>query len=151
MRTVATLALAAALIAGCATKQGPATQQQQPAAPSASTPPPAKQDVSIEALSKLDPAVTTYHDAVQKAKKSYDAAQNPATKKALVAAYTAFGKYMTYDSPVSPRQGKYRKALIEFRHALALDPSNTDVKTEIEQIENIYREMGRPVPSADEG
>ena len=150
MRIVATLALAAALIAGCATKQGPASEQPQ-AAPSASTPPPAKQDVSIEALAKIDPAVSTYHDAVQKAKTKYEAAQNAASKKALIEAYTAFGKYMTYDSPVSPRQGKYRKALIEFRHALALDPSNTDVKTEIEQIENIYREMGRPVPSTDEG
>jgi tetratricopeptide (TPR) repeat protein len=152
MRTLAILALAAAIVAGCTKQPASSTPQQtaQPGMPSASTPPPAKQDVSIEALAKTDPTVVTYQNAVDKAKKAHDAKKDDATKKALFDAYAAFGTYMTYDSPVTPRQGKYRKALIEFRHALTLDPSNAKVKNEIEQIEAIYRDMGRPVPSSDE-
>ena len=119
--------------------------------PSSATPPPGKQDISIAALAAVDPSVVSYQTAVDKAKKSYDAKHDDASKKTLVDAYIAFASYMTYDSPVTPRQGKYRKALIEFRHALTLDPENAKVKNEIEQIEAIYRDMGRPIPSSDEG
>lgn len=153
MRTLATLALALALVTGCSKKPDAATTQQSApqGMPSAATPPPAKQDVSIEALAKVDPSVVTYQNAVDKAKKSYDAKHDDAAKKSLVDAYVAFAMYMTYDSPVTPRQGKYRRALMEFRHALTLDPANAKVKNEVEQIEAIYRDMGRPIPSTDEG
>jgi hypothetical protein len=56
---------------------------------------------------------------------------------------------MTYESPVSPRQGKYHRALIEYRHATQLDPHNQKALKEIQQIEDIYRSMGRPIPRDD--
>ncbi len=153
MNKLTILACAVALsAAGCDTTNKQAAEQaQQQGMPQSgvSAQPPAKQDISTEALAKIDPEVTSYDAAVQKAKTAYDAAQNAATKAALLDAYIRFADYMTYESPVSPRQGKYHRALVEYRHALVLDAGNEKVLKEIAQIEDIYRSMGRPIPGAE--
>ncbi|MBI5645912.1 MAG: hypothetical protein HY962_03195 [Ignavibacteriae bacterium] len=142
-----TAAIVVLLLASCGKE--PAAKTDTPAGgtkPSSATPPPAAQDISNEALVKIDPEIQKYQDAVDKAKSVYDAKNNEKTRDALVEAYTAFGNYMVYDSPVTPRKGKYRRALVEYRRALALQPNNEKVKAEVNQIEMIYRDMGRPVP-----
>jgi hypothetical protein len=115
------------------------------------TPPPAHQDVSTATLAGIDPGIQAFADAVEKARSSYDKKSSPAAKAALVDTYVKFGDYMQYESPVSPRKGKYRRALMEYRHALQLDPQNSKVQKEIQQIEEIYRSMNRPIPTEDEG
>ena len=147
MNRLLIMALAAVLISSCGKKDGPqADTPEKGMAPSASTPPPAQQDITTPGLVKLDPAIQQYQDAVDKAKAAYDAKAGDKTKAALVESYTSFANYMTYDSPVTPRQGKYRRALVEYRHALALAPGDEKIQGEIAQIESIYREMGRPIP-----
>ena len=147
------LALVVALVVtGCNTTNKQAAEQSaQQGAPQSgvSATPPAKQDISTEALSKIDPEVATYDATVAKAKAAYDTKKDAASKTALVEAYIRFADYMTYESPVSPRQGKYHRALVEYRHALALDAGNEKVLKEIAQIEDIYRSMGRPIPGAE--
>lgn len=147
------LALVVALaVTGCNTTNKQAAEQaaQEGAPQSAvSATPAAKQDISTEALAKIDPDVVTYDEAVARAKSAYDAKQDAASKTALVEAYVKFADYMTYESPVSPRQGKYHRALVEYRHALALDAGNEKVLKEIAQIEDIYRSMGRPIPGSE--
>ena len=108
-----------------------------------------QQDISNEALTEIDPQIQMYIGKVNEARQAYDENPDAKTKEALENAYIAFGDYMTYESPVSPRKGKYRRALVEYRHALALDPDNEKVKREIQQIEEIYRSMGRPIPQGD--
>ncbi len=105
-----------------------------------------KQDVSDEALIAIDPEIKRFVDVCANAKSEYDANTNDKNRTALINAYIAFGDYMTYESPVSPRKGKYHRALIEYRHALTLDPKNEKAQQEIKQIEDIYRSMGRPIP-----
>ena len=112
--------------------------------------PPSAQDVSTDALVKLDPAIQGYADGVQKAKSAYESKPGQAAKDALIGAYLAFGDYMQYESPVSPRKGKYRRALIEYRHVLKLDPAHAKALKEIQQIEDIYRSMNRPIPAEDQ-
>ena len=104
-------------------------------------------DISTATLAEIDPLVEDFSNGVDKAQKRYDEDPSQANKEALVKAYVAFGDYMTYESPVSPRKGKYRRALQEYRHALELDPSNEKVLAEIKQIEDIYKSMGRPIPN----
>ena len=110
---------------------------------------PPKRDVSTEALVKIDPAIQEYADNVDAAKAAYEQDESAANAIALIKSYIAFGDYMTYDSPVSPREGKYHRALLEYRHALEYDPDNEKAKVEIAQIEDIYRSMNRPIPGEE--
>jgi hypothetical protein len=77
------------------------------------------------------------------------AAEKGSDKKAIAAAYAARGTFRMNDTKAGARV-KYRKALADFRKALAGDPANTEAKRGLETIEGIYQSMGRPVPQ-DEG
>ncbi len=110
---------------------------------------PAKRDVSDETLVKIDPEIQTYIDKLAAAKEAVKENDNATTQIAVIEAYMAFADYMTYESTVSPREGKYHRALIEYRHALELDPDNEKAKIEVAQIEDIYRSMNRPVPGEE--
>ncbi|MBN1449047.1 MAG: hypothetical protein JXA28_14040 [Bacteroidetes bacterium] len=108
-----------------------------------------KRDISDEALIKIDPAIQEYTDRIETEIQAYEKQPDEEGKAELVSAYLAFADYMTYESPVSPREGKYHRALIEYRHALELDPGNSKAIAEIQQIEDIYRSMNRPVPGEE--
>jgi hypothetical protein len=75
------------------------------------------------------------------AKKPSDAA----IKKQLVAATYEYGHTLMMDQQLPPRM-KYRTALKEFRRVLELDPNHQQAASEKAMIENIYRQMGRPIP-----
>lgn len=117
------------------TKQAPAVEKKE-------------RDISNETLVALDPDIQAYVDKVENTKAANDASGNAASKEALVKAYIEFGDYMQYSSPISPRQGKYHRALVEYRHALEIDPGNKKADGERMQIENIYSSMGRPIPGS---
>ncbi len=146
-----TIVILSALLAlsACGQKQEATTDSaaQQPAATAAQ--PAAKRDVSTATLVKIDEDIQQYADAVDAAKAAYEAQENEANKTKLFKAYVAFGDYMQYDSNVSPREGKYHRALLEYRNALALNPDDQKVTGEITQIEDIYRSMGRPIPGQE--
>ncbi|PLX30297.1 MAG: hypothetical protein C0600_08185 [Ignavibacteria bacterium] len=147
MNKIVITALTALLVTACSPQNEEAAEdasQMQGVAAEASKQP--KRDVSTAALVKIDPDIQEYDDNVQTALSAYEADAGAATKQALVDAYIAFADYMTYQSPVSPREGKYHRALLEYRHALNLDPENNKAMVEIAQIEDIYRSMNRPVP-----
>lgn len=129
------------------TEENTETAAEQPAG--AMSQPAAKRDVSTATLVKIDEDIQKYADAVDAAAAAYDGAKNDGNKKKLIEAYVAFGDYMQYDSNVSPREGKYHRALLEYRHALELDPGNQKIVGEIAQIEDIYRSMGRPIPGQE--
>lgn len=148
MNTTVPLLIAAAFLVACNTEKPAAdtTAMQQPAATTQSAAP---RDVSTATLVAIDEDIQSYADAVDAAREKFTAESSTAAKAALVKAYTDFGDYMQYDSSVSPRQGKYHRALLEYRHALELEPGNAKVLGEIAQIEEIYRSMGRPIPGEE--
>ena len=66
-------------------------------------------------------------------------------KEVAAAAYEA-GHYIEYDKPgLTPRE-KYRPSLKLYRRALELDPKHAKAAFEAKQIEDIYKQMGMPVP-----
>lgn len=66
-------------------------------------------------------------------------------KEVATAAYEA-GHYIEYDKPgLMPRE-KYRPSLKLYRRALELDPKHEKAAFEAKQIEDIYKQMGMPVP-----
>ncbi len=69
-------------------------------------------------------------------------------KKALAAAYATRGYERMTDENAGARV-KYRKALEDYRVALKNDPTNEKASKNKEVIENIYRDMGRPIPGEE--
>lgn len=66
-------------------------------------------------------------------------------KEVAAAAYDA-GHYIEYDKPgLMPRE-KYRPALKLYNRALELDPKHEKAAFEKKQIEDIYQQMGMPIP-----
>lgn len=66
-------------------------------------------------------------------------------KVSIVAAYLNFGNYMMLEAKVQPRQ-KYRPALKAFNAVLALQPDNPEALKNKKTIEDIYAQMGLPIP-----
>ncbi|MCZ2094975.1 MAG: tetratricopeptide repeat protein [Anaerolineae bacterium] len=65
--------------------------------------------------------------------------------KALAAAHVKYGDSFMFNEQLPPRQ-KYRPALKQYRAALAADPADKDARAKVALIENIYKQMGMPVP-----
>ncbi|MDX9757646.1 MAG: hypothetical protein RBU27_00655 [Bacteroidota bacterium] len=148
MNTPIPLLVAVVFLVACNTEK-PAADATATPQPSATAQSAAPRDVSTATLVAIDEDIQPYADAVDAAREAYEAEASDAAKAALVKAYVDFGDYMQYDSSVSPRQGKYHRALLEYRHALDLEPGNANVLGEIAQIEEIYRGMGRPIPGGE--
>lgn len=55
------------------------------------------------------------------------------------------GHAMMYDETLPPRQ-KYRPALKHFRRAMELNPKHAKAAADRKQIEDIYKQMGMPIP-----
>ncbi len=72
-------------------------------------------------------------------------AEKSGNKKAIAAAYAERGTFRENDEHAGARV-KYRAALQDFRKALAADPNNVEAKTNKDEIESIYKQMGRPIP-----
>ncbi|MDE3058793.1 MAG: hypothetical protein KGJ59_12640 [Bacteroidota bacterium] len=68
-----------------------------------------------------------------------------ALKSARAAAHMKYADYLMYDSPLPPHQ-KYPGALRQYRIVVSLDPTNQEAKQDIDMIESIYRQMGKPIP-----
>jgi hypothetical protein len=69
-------------------------------------------------------------------------------KKAAAEARAKRGTFRMNDDKAGAKV-KYRAALDDYRKALALDPENSEAKSNKEMIESIYKSMGRPVPGED--
>ena len=87
-----------------------------------------------------------YEDAVALLDKAHTA--NPKSTeitKALVDAHLASADSTMADDALPPMR-KYPSALREYRKVLALDKTNQKAKANVDQIEGIYKQMGRPIP-----
>lgn len=66
-------------------------------------------------------------------------------KKAHLDAATKLADAVLYSPALAPKD-KYPKALRLYRGIKNVDAKNVHAKKQIEQIESIYRSMGRPIP-----
>jgi tetratricopeptide (TPR) repeat protein len=57
-----------------------------------------------------------------------------------------YGIWLTYSADSIQMPERMSGALRHYRRVLELDPDNRRAKNEIDQIEGIYQQMGRPVP-----
>ncbi len=93
-----------------------------------------------------DPAVEKSKAEALKLEKQLKARPNDAKLKLKTAdAFYKYGHTMMYSPALMPRE-KYRGALAEFRVALKYNPKHAQAAGEKKMIEDIYRQMGRPIP-----
>ncbi len=87
----------------------------------------------------------TLETKYEAAKKTYESKKDKKNEKAFVDAAVLFG-HESMVSPVLKPNVKYKQALKLYREALKLDPKNKVASTELKLIEDIYKQMGRPIP-----
>ncbi len=66
-------------------------------------------------------------------------------KKEAIANSLAAANYLMFEANLPARE-KYRPALKYYRKVLELDPGNAEAMKNKKQIEDIYEQMGMPVP-----
>ncbi|MFZ4508137.1 MAG: hypothetical protein ACOYON_10640 [Fimbriimonas sp.] len=107
--------------------------------------------LSASALAQDD--VAAAKKELAKVEKQYVAAKASYTKKpkdaklkkAYIEATVKFGTATMTNASLSPRE-KYAPALRLYREALKLDPTNKEAANNKKMIEDIYVQMGRPIP-----
>ena len=94
---------------------------------------------------KPSPRTVSLQKKAEQLSAQYKKKPNPRLKTQVAQAWYEYGHARMFDQALSPRQ-KYRPALQAFREALKYNPAHKQAKAEKDTIENIYRQMGRPVP-----
>jgi hypothetical protein len=124
-----------------------------PAQPAAQvTLPPAAEEQPAPKGFRIDSTTQKALDSDAKAKELYakvkaieDGGKASEKKSEAIAAYMEFGNYMMFKAPVSPRI-KYRPALKAYSRVLELEASNAEAAKNKKMIEDIYNQMGLPIP-----
>ena len=120
----------------------------KPADPGATTPP-----EGGPVAEPAKPATNTPTMTVAQANQNYKAAEaaylktpkNAARKKSFAEAAAQLGRSTMLDQSIPPAR-RYPAALRHYRKALSLDPKNKVALADKKQIEDVYKQMGRPVP-----
>ncbi len=106
------------------------------------------QEKKVESVLPLDEVIKGAIEKDSKAKELYEKVRQASAsgdKVSIIAACLNFGNYMMSESPVPPRQ-KYRPALKAYNAVLALQPDNPEAAKNKKIIEDIYTQMGLPIP-----
>jgi len=77
--------------------------------------------------------------------KVYEKNKNETNKKQFIDKHLAAGLYLMYEAKLNPTE-KYGPALKHFNKVLEADPNNQEAKQNKQMIEDIYNQMGRPIP-----
>jgi len=150
--TAAVLAAAAILAGGrsvCSREgeaKGPMTQEQKQAVAEGGPVTPTSGDKMIGGDPPPKADLAALEKDMEAAKGAFDKASgDAAAKKAYVDATVKLATETMLDPDLLPKD-KYPKALKLYREALKVDPANEEAKVNSQQIIDIYKSMGRPVP-----
>jgi len=75
----------------------------------------------------------------------YSADKSEGNKQEVVSSCLAAANYLMFEANLPARE-KYRPALKYYRKVLELDPKNEEAIKNKKQIEDIYEQMGMPIP-----
>lgn len=145
------------VFAGCAKmeeKKSPTTQTppsgQNQIPPSGELPPNHppigdKNKTDGQTESGKDQTVDKVKKDAEDADAKYEKDKSDANKKAVIEKNLSAGNYMMFEANVPPKE-KYRPALKYYRKVLAVDPKNEEATVNKNKIEEIYNQMGLPIP-----
>jgi|SRR6266498_3823861 len=75
----------------------------------------------------------------------YQKTKSDADKKVCIEKQMDAANFMMLEANLSPKK-KYRTALKRYRRVLELDPKNDEAAQNKKMIEDIYQQMGMPIP-----
>jgi lipoprotein NlpI len=75
----------------------------------------------------------------------YQKTKLEADKKVAIEKQMTAANYLMLEAPLSPKK-KYRPALKRYNRVLELDPANEEAVQNKKMIEDIYQQMGMPIP-----
>lgn len=132
-----TLAITAFIFSGCSKMEEKKT----------TTPPTTQKPTTMDAQTESgkDDKVAAFKKDAEDADAMYEKDKSDANKKNAIDKNLAAGNYMMFDANVPPKE-KYRPALKYYRKVLALDPKNQEAEANKSRIEEIYTQMGMPIP-----
>jgi hypothetical protein len=103
------------------------------------------QQMDSQTESGKDETVAKVKKDAEDADAKYEKDKSDANKKDVIKKNLIAGNYMMFEANVPPKE-KYRPALKYYRKVLALDPKNEEAIANKDKIEEIYNQMGLPVP-----
>lgn len=104
-----------------------------------------KQQTDAQTESGKDDNVAKYKKEAEDADAKFEKDKSDGNKKAVIEKNLAAGNYMMFEANVPPKE-KYRPALKYYRKVLAIDPKNEEAIANKDKIEEIYNQMGLPIP-----
>ena len=99
-------------------------------------------DANTEGSDKLAESLSKEADD---ADAKFEKSKSDADKKVCVEKQMEAANYLMFQADLPPKK-KYRPALKRYRRVLQLDPNNKEAAANKQQIEDIYKSMGMPVP-----
>jgi tetratricopeptide (TPR) repeat protein len=93
-----------------------------------------------------DKLVEKYTKDADDADAKFQKTKSDADKKAVIDKQMVAANYLMFEADLPPKQ-KYRPALKRYNRVLEIDPSNKEAAANKKQIEDIYQQMGMPVPN----
>ena len=142
------------LAVSCATSEKVVVKDAGDAVPPPQAPmssqPPAMQSAptssSADNGNVTDKDLDTYKGDYERAKADYGKDSKDATKKDAYVKATDKYAYASMMATSLDRSVKYKQALHLYRESLQIDPTDKDAQNWINQIEMIYKSLGKPVP-----
>ena len=95
--------------------------------------------------SKGDSKAEQFTKEADEADAKYEKTKSEGDKKTCIQKQLTAANYLMFEANLSPKK-KYRTALKRYRRVLELDPGNQEAMENKKQIEDIYTQMGMPVP-----
>jgi hypothetical protein len=92
-----------------------------------------------------DKLAETLSEDADNADVKYEKSKSDADKKVCVEKQMEAANYLMFQADLPPKK-KYRPALKRYNRVLQLDPNNKEAAANKQQIEDIYKSMGMPVP-----
>jgi tetratricopeptide (TPR) repeat protein len=151
MRVFGVLPIAVALLflAGCDKPVDPADAKGEPPVPaSTAAAPEDTSTVAREVVAKTKDELADLEGKLSAAKAEFEKAPED---NAIKAKFVDLSLQLAYDAMMSEElsaREKYPKALALYREVLKVEPENKEASDWKTQIEDIYRSMGRPVPTS---
>lgn len=79
------------------------------------------------------------------ADKNYEKTKSETDKKICIEKQLTAANYLMFEADLPPKE-KFGQALGRYRRVLQLDPANNEAFENKQQIEDIYKSMGKPIP-----
>ena len=94
---------------------------------------------------ETDEKATELTRAADEAIEKYSSDKSDKNREEVLKTCLAAGNYLTFEASLPARE-KYRPALKYYRKVLEVDPENEEASKNKNQIEEIYIQMGMPIP-----